>query len=63
MRIKHMERQTVSVPEFSRIVGIGLASAYKAVERGEIKAARIGKRLVIPKTEVERVLRAEGPGK
>lgn len=54
-----MEKQTVSVPEFSRIVGIGLASAYKAVERGEIKAARIGKRLVIPKTEVDRVLRAE----
>ena len=50
------QRQTVTVEEFGRIVGIGRNSAYMAVERGEVRAVRIGKRIVIPKAEVQRLL-------
>jgi excisionase family DNA binding protein len=58
-RVDNMERKTISVPEFARIVGIGRASAYNAVKRGEVKAVWIGKRVVIPRTELDRVLRGE----
>lgn len=51
--------RTITVPEFGRLVGISRNAAYQAVRRGEILAARIGKRLVIPLTEVDRVLKGE----
>jgi excisionase family DNA binding protein len=53
------ERQTVSIPEFGRILGVGRNSAYKAVQRGEVRAIKIGGRMVIPRKEVERLLNGE----
>lgn len=50
----------LSVEEAGRRLGLGRASAYAAVRRGEIPSIRIGKRLVIPLVQLERWL-AEGP--
>jgi excisionase family DNA binding protein len=47
------------VEEFGRIIGIGRNSAYQAVERGDVRAVRLGKRILIPKTEVPRILAGE----
>ena len=54
---QHPERQTLTVEEAARVLGIGRNSAYEAVRRGEIPAIRIGKRFVVPWVALERMLR------
>ena len=51
-----MERQTLSVEDAARVLGLGRNSAYLAVKRGEIPVIRIGHRLVVPKAALERLL-------
>ncbi len=53
-----MERQTLTVEETARALGIGRGSAYEAVRRGEIHSIRVGKRLVVPRAALERLLAA-----
>ncbi len=52
-------RLTVSVPTAARMLGIGRNSAYEAIRRGELPAARIGRRLVISIAALERFLANE----
>ena len=54
-----IQKQTISVEEFGQIIGIGRNSAYQAVERGDVRAVRLGKRILIPKTELTRILAGE----
>ena len=53
-----MERQTVSIPELARALGISPASAYNAAKRDElpVPVIRIGHRYVVPRAAVERLL-------
>ena len=51
-----MERATVTVEQAAQILGIGRNSAYEAVRRGQIPAIRLGKRLVISRAALERLL-------
>ncbi len=53
-----MERQTVSIPEFARALGISPASVYNAMKRDElpVPVIRIGHRYVVPRAALERVL-------
>jgi excisionase family DNA binding protein len=51
-----MEKLTVTVEEAARLLGIGRNSAYEAVRRGEIPAIRLGKRFLVPKAALERML-------
>lgn len=51
-----MERQTVTVGEVARMLGIGRNSAYEAVRRGEIPTLRIGKRILVPRAALEGLL-------
>lgn len=53
-----MERLTLTVEEAARALGIGRNQAYAAVRRGEIPAIRIGKRLLVPRTALRRLLTA-----
>lgn len=41
-------RLTLTVPEAGQLLGVGRDAAYDAVERGEIDACRVGRRLVVP---------------
>lgn len=41
-------RLTLTVPEAGQLLGIGRDAAYAAVERREIAAHRVGRRLVVP---------------
>ena len=54
-----MDRRTYSVEEVAEILGISRNSAYAAVSNGELKSVRIGRRIIIPKTEVDALLGAE----
>jgi excisionase family DNA binding protein len=50
------QRQTLTVEDFGRVIGIGRNGAYAAVQRGEVRAVKIGRRLLIPLAEVDRLL-------
>jgi len=54
------ERQTVTVEEAARILGIGRASAFEAIHRGEIPHLRIGRRILIPLVALQRLLEGDG---
>ena len=51
-----MERRTLTVDEVAVALGISRGSAFRAVHRNEIMAVRIGRRLLVPRDEVERLL-------
>jgi excisionase family DNA binding protein len=52
-------RRTVTVPEAGVQLGISRNAAYEAAARGEIPTLRIGKRLVVPKAALDRMLAGE----
>lgn len=47
---------THTVTETAAILGIGRTAAYEAVRTGQIPAIRIGKRLLVSKSTVEKLL-------
>ena len=51
---------TYSVQEAGQALGIGRNSAYEAVRAGLIPSVRIGKRLVVPRAGIERLLEQAG---
>jgi excisionase family DNA binding protein len=54
------EKQTLSVSEAGRRLGIGRNAAYEAVHRGEIPSIRIGRLLKVPKIALMRMLECAG---
>lgn len=50
------ERLTYSCKEACKLLGLSKNSLYAACSRGEIPCLRIGKRLLIPKAQLERLL-------
>lgn len=53
------DKLTLSVEECAKLLGIGRNSAYEAVARGEIPVIRVGKRLLVPKAQLEKLLFGE----
>ena len=51
-----MKRETLTVEEAGRLLGIGRGSAYEAARRGDIPVIRIGKRLLVPRAAMARLL-------
>jgi excisionase family DNA binding protein len=49
-------RQTLTIREAARALGIGVNQAYEAARRGEIPTIKIGKRLLVPVVALERKL-------
>jgi excisionase family DNA binding protein len=56
------QRLTMTVEEAAEVLGISRATAYDAVSRGEIPCIRIGRRILIPKVALERLLESAGTG-
>ena len=50
------ERLTLTVEEAAAVLGISRAFAYEAVRRGEIPSIRIGRRVLVPRAALERLL-------
>ena len=57
---RDVERLTLSIVEAAKILGIGRNSAYEAARRGQIPTLTIGRRLLVPKWELERYLLKAG---
>lgn len=58
---KPVQRLTMTVEQAAQALGISRAFAYEAVARGEIPAIRIGRRILIPRIALDKLL--EGAGK
>lgn len=51
-----MERATYTIEEVAKMLGVGRSSAYQAVRVGEIPTIRVGRRLLVPKLALEKML-------
>ena len=58
--IKKNEKLTLSVDEAARALGLSRNSCYQAAETGAIPSVRIGKRILIPRFALERLLAGAG---
>lgn len=54
-----VDKPTVTVAQAAQILGIGRASAYIAIERGQIPALRFGRMLRVPTAWLVKTLYAE----
>lgn len=50
------ERLTLDVETAGRMLGLGRAAAYAAVKRGEIPSLRLGRKVVVPRQALDRLL-------
>jgi len=51
------EKLAFTVTEAAKLIGLSRNSTYDAVRRGQIPSIRMGKRILIPKIALERILR------
>jgi excisionase family DNA binding protein len=49
-------RRTVSVDEAGQILGISRGAAYALAKKGALPTIRLGKRVLVPKAALERML-------
>ncbi|HLF76658.1 MAG TPA: helix-turn-helix domain-containing protein [Dehalococcoidia bacterium] len=54
------ERLTLDVPEAARLLGLSRDAAYQAIERGEIPHLRIGRRILVPRFALSRMIEQAG---
>jgi excisionase family DNA binding protein len=50
------ERQTLKIEEAAKILGISRNTAYDAVKTGQLPTVKIGRRFLVPKAALERLL-------
>ena len=50
------DAMTLTIEEAARILGIGRNSAYEGARSGQIPTIRIGKRMLVPRQALERML-------
>jgi len=55
------ERLTLSVEETAEILGISRALAYSLVARQELPSLKLGRRVVVPRRALDRLLEQEPP--
>jgi excisionase family DNA binding protein len=54
------ERLTLTVPEVASRLGLSRNGAYEAVAAGHIPSIRIGRRVLIPRAALDRMLERAG---
>jgi excisionase family DNA binding protein len=56
VNLQNTERRVVTVNEAAAMLRISRGSAYEAVRRNEIPTIRIGRRLLVPLSALDRLL-------
>jgi excisionase family DNA binding protein len=51
-----MEKEFYSTNEVAKIVGLSRQAIFKKIKAGKIKANKIGKSFIIPRTELPKIL-------
>jgi excisionase family DNA binding protein len=57
-----IERSTYTVPEAAQLLGLSRNRTYEAIAAGEVPALRIGRRVLVPRAALERMLSEAGSG-
>ena len=62
-----IQRLTLTIEEAARMLGLSRNGAYEAAARGDLPVIRIGRRILVPRIALERLLEqaepmGEGPG-
>lgn len=52
---------TLTVREAAKLLGLSKMTAYAAVREGQIPSLRIGRRVLVPRLALERLLDSEPP--
>lgn len=47
---------TLTVSEAARVLGVSRSTAYECVRTGQLRAVRLGRRLVVPRSAIEELL-------
>jgi excisionase family DNA binding protein len=55
------DRLTLSVPEAAQLLGVSRMTAYSAVREGTIPSLRIGRRVLVPRAALDRLLAQGDP--
>jgi len=55
------DKQTLSVEEAAKVLGIGRNLCYDRVKTGEIPVIKIGRRLLVPRRALEKLLEQGRP--
>ncbi len=53
------KRRTVTISEAAEALGVAPKTLYRAVNRGEVPGIRVGRRLLVPRDFVDRILAAK----
>ena len=56
---KVLSKPSCTVPEFAELMGLSRNAAYLAIQRGDVKALRFGKRIVVPTIQLRAMLGLE----
>ena len=56
MQVENSTKDTFTVEETAKRLGIGRNSAYEAVKRGDIPSIRIGRRILVPTKALDNLL-------
>ncbi len=56
MRTDSPEKATVSIDEAARVLGIGRGLAYAMAKEGKIPVLQLGRRILVPRAALERLL-------
>lgn len=51
-----MDRLTLTVSEAAVVLGVSRSTAYECVRTGELRAVRLGRRLVVPRSAITELL-------
>ncbi|MCJ7425965.1 MAG: helix-turn-helix domain-containing protein [Dehalococcoidales bacterium] len=54
-------RATLTVTETAKLLGIGRQLAYEGVKTGQIPVIKVGRRLLVPRAAVEKLLEDPKP--
>lgn len=57
--MKNSNRKTLTVAEAAAALGISRNSAYEGIQRGEIPHLKIGRRIVVPRAALRRMLEGD----
>ena len=60
MTVQEPGRLTLTIPECAEALGKGRNTAYELVAQGKLPVLRLGRRLVVPKAALEKLLAEAG---
>jgi len=63
MNQQQQERLTLTVSEVAHLLGLSWGATYEAVRTGQIPSIRIGRRIIIPRVALAKMLEEAGKDK